>query len=499
MAVLISWMLALHAQREGVERTAIGAAKVADSIYADAERVLSEIEATDTTPCSPENIEQMFDLHLRFLRVDNIAYGLGDNITCTAFGAKNVKDAFGPPDWVQPDGLTVNVNWEGGLVDQLSGRGPILVMRRGGYDVLIDQRQLYDDLYWTEWPMTFTVSTQNGLPLYPTESREGGDLRTAGDGVAVELHSKFWIVTARAERITIGAHLSARKSTLTLLVAAIMLPFASGGYWLLLRRRSLDSELSTAIRQGELFVEYQPIVSLSSRTCVGAEALVRWRRPDGQIVRPDVFIPIAEDTGIAGQITDLVIKTTVKELAGFLQQERSFYVSINASAGEISSGQILTALQRGLKGSTVDPAQICIEATERSFVEIEGAAATIAELRRRGHRAAIDDFGTGYSSLRYLQDLPMDTLKIDKAFIDTIGTGAVTRSVTGHIIRLAKCLDLNLVAEGVETEVQAAFLRKEGVHAAQGWLFARPLPCAEFIDFCRKHRTDAAETALPAA
>ncbi|MFT0860902.1 EAL domain-containing protein [Ancylobacter sp. G4_0304] len=241
--------------------------------------------------------------------------------------------------------------------------------------------------------------------------------------------------------------------------------------------------MAAAVRHREFPVHYQPIIELETGRCIGAEALVRWRRPDGTMVRPDEFIPLAETSGLIMPITDQVIERVVSDLNQMLVADRSLHVAINLCAEDISTGRFLPVLAAALDHTGIWPEQILLEATERGFVDVEGARRTLIEARRIGHGTAIDDFGTGYSSLQYLQTLPLNALKIDKSFVDTIGKVTATSSVTNHIIDMAKALNLLVVAEGVERQDQADYLNERGVELAQGWLFAKPLPADDFIAF----------------
>jgi sensor c-di-GMP phosphodiesterase-like protein len=268
--------------------------------------------------------------------------------------------------------------------------------------------------------------------------------------------------------------------------------------WLSRRRLSPLGELSIAVQRREFIVHYQPLIELKTGICVGAEALVRWRRPDGQMVRPDLFIPLAEENGLIEEITDQVIYATIAELKTVLLADRSLHIAVNLAADDIKSGRILPVIQAVLENTGILTQQIWLEATERGFMDVKSARATIEEARRRGHSVAIDDFGTGYSSLQYLQELPLDALKIDKSFIDTIGTDSATSSITPHIIDIAKSLDLYIVAEGIERQEQADYLIERGVQYGQGWLFSKALPAAEFIALNnnRKRRRGAAPTVI---
>ncbi|MFN4162568.1 MAG: EAL domain-containing protein, partial [Stenotrophomonas sp.] len=253
--------------------------------------------------------------------------------------------------------------------------------------------------------------------------------------------------------------------------------------WLSRRRLSLQAELATAVRKREFFMHYQPIIELDTGICVGAEALVRWSRPDGSQVRPDLFIPLAEEHGLIEALTDQVIELVIADMRALLVQDRSVHIAINLSAGDVSSGRALKVLSARLAGTGIHPQQIWLEAPERGFIDVQRARNTLALARRAGHCVAIDDFGVGYSSLQYLQQLPLDALKIDKSFIDAIGTDSATSPVTSHIIDMAKTLGLFTVAEGIETPAQLAYLQARQVEFGQGWLFSRPLPPEAFVAF----------------
>lgn len=158
-----------------------------------------------------------------------------------------------------------------------------------------------------------------------------------------------------------------------------------------------------------------------------------------------------------------------------------FHLDINLSAADLHSDDTLDLLNELLTKTNANPRNIVVEATERGFVNANVAQGLIAKMRERGVKVAIDDFGTGYSSLSYLESFSIDFLKIDKSFVDKIGTDAPASQVVMHIIQLAKALNMKMVAEGVETEAQAKFLRENGVQYAQGWLFGKPVAMDELM------------------
>jgi sensor c-di-GMP phosphodiesterase-like protein len=248
------------------------------------------------------------------------------------------------------------------------------------------------------------------------------------------------------------------------------------------QRQSLGGELHGALRRGELKVLYQPIFDLNTRLCVGAEALVRWRRPDGTLTSPDLFIPLAENTGQIRQITDFVLQQLLEQLGQLLRANPHLYVSVNLAACDVMAPRIGRVTAKLLALHRVAPRQIAFEVTERGLVDVVVARNHLQALRDRGHQVLIDDFGTGYCSLAYLQTLPVDCLKIDKAFIDALGHDAASSGVAPHIIRMAHALQLRVIAEGIEFESQALLLKSEGVIYGQGWLFARPLTASKFTE-----------------
>jgi sensor c-di-GMP phosphodiesterase-like protein len=238
----------------------------------------------------------------------------------------------------------------------------------------------------------------------------------------------------------------------------------------------IAAQLKNALlRDRELFLVYQPIVDLASGQWKGAEALLRWKRPDGEFVSPDVFIEIAEKNGLIGLITRKVIRTIQKDAALFLNAHPGFFISINASSSDLQQDALSQQLAHATRSMGIAPSAMRIEATERTFIDTQAARKGIARLREMGHPIAIDDFGTGYSSLSYLATMNVDGLKIDKSFVATIGTGAVTAEVVPHIIEMAKSLKLRMVAEGVETQEQADYLHARGVQMAQGWHYSRAI------------------------
>ena len=260
---------------------------------------------------------------------------------------------------------------------------------------------------------------------------------------------------------------------------------------LLRRRLSLQGELERSLQKDEFEINYLPVIELKTGRCVGAEALICWRQPGGKRVRPDLFIPLAEDTGLIEPMTEWLMKKIRSEIGALLQQDRSQHIAINLSPGHFESERILQSSSRIFGNSGILPEQIIYEITERGLIDDEDARAkTIMQrLQSRNSEIALDDFGTGYSSLSYVESFPLDYLKIDKRFVDTVGVDALNAGLLDTIIDMAHHLELRTIAEGVETGQQADYLLSRDVDYAQGWYFSRALPAAEYIKFVRTNNS----------
>jgi sensor c-di-GMP phosphodiesterase-like protein len=254
---------------------------------------------------------------------------------------------------------------------------------------------------------------------------------------------------------------------------------------MLRRRLSLQGELERSLRRNEFEINYQPVVDLESGRCIGAEALISWIQPGGKVVRPDLFIPLAEDTGLIEPMTEWLMKQIRLEMEGLLADNRDLHIAINLSPVHFESEKILGTSSRIFGSSAIQPDQLVYEITERGLIKEDNETARIVmkKLRGRSSRIALDDFGTGYSSLSYVSSFPLDYLKIDKSFVSAIGTDALMSGLVDSIIDMAKRLDLKIIAEGIETPGQDAYLGERGVDYGQGWYYSRAMPAMDFIDF----------------
>ncbi|BBU27225.1 cyclic diguanylate phosphodiesterase [Burkholderia sp. THE68] len=462
---------------------------------------LGEIGKVAAAPCSPPYLKELRRIALTHEQVrDAGAYDRDGRWQCSSLlGAVSAGVLDGltlpPPDWRSRDGMMA---WYG--LARLPGGKVSLVMGRDGFYIAADPSLYVDTL-------DPNGDRSGGVGIINTDVSRVIATTPATDAAAVLAVYRApppardddspYIVRRSASMplavVVSAPHQSLRQRVRTLpwgwLLGGVAagLAFAGWAAFFIVRRLSPRGQLSDAVRRHQFIVAYQPIVDLATRRCVGAEALVRWKYHD-RIVRPDHFIPLAEHRGLIQAITDQVLDTILLELGDFLKRYPEYYVSVNLSAPDLTTHRFLEVLGPALARQGVRPAQIRIEATERSFLDADAAKEVISAFRDAGHAVYLDDFGTGYSSLSHLQNFRIDGLKIDKSFVDTIGQDAASSSVASHIIDMAATLDVQVIAEGIEREEQAAYLHARGARFGQGWLFSAPLSAAEFIRYAGRMR-----------
>lgn len=258
------------------------------------------------------------------------------------------------------------------------------------------------------------------------------------------------------------------------------------------RDRSLISLLKKALAANKLTLVYQPVVNLGDEKIIGFEALIRWEITKGDFVPPDLFVARAEAAGIGHKITGYVLDRVVEEMGDLLRQQRSLYINVNITAGDLQTPRFMQTLEARLSDAKIKPQQIGLELTERTAVDFAKASEGIKLLREKGHKVYIDDFGTGYSSLAYLGELQVDAIKIDKAFTRNVGDEAAAVSIVPQIIAMAHQHGLGIVIEGIETEAQARYLRDICSNLfGQGWLFGKPIDAKSvhsLVGFSNKKR-----------
>ena len=252
-------------------------------------------------------------------------------------------------------------------------------------------------------------------------------------------------------------------------------------------RRKLENDLRFAVRRDELQICYQPIADLARRRMVGAEALIRWNHPQKGLISPELFIPMAEETGAIANIGLWMVEAVCQQLAAWKKQGADYYISINVSARQIPDGMPPITLIETVNRYGVEPAKLVIEITESVFMgNSEAAQIWLDAVHELGFRIYLDDFGTGFSSLSYIKRFPVDVLKIDKSFVRDMSEDNNDRALVGAIINMAGSLGLEVVAEGVESRQQLELLEKAGCQCVQGFYVSRPVAAGEIEDMARR-------------
>lgn len=254
-------------------------------------------------------------------------------------------------------------------------------------------------------------------------------------------------------------------------------------------RIELVKRLREAVDKEHLSVFYQPKIDMASRRIVGVEALVRWIDEDGSIIGPDQFIPVAEDTGLIIPISNFVLKTACTQLKRWHDMGMTeLQLSVNLSGKQLQSPDLMDYILSVIDETGIPSHLLELELTEQVFIEnIKSHTNFMHAVREEGVTLAIDDFGVGYSSLSYLKHFPVNVLKIDRSFVQDLPDDKDDATITQTIINLANSLDLELVAEGVETEEQVSFLTERGCIIGQGFLFSRPIPSSEMTELLTRY------------
>jgi diguanylate cyclase (GGDEF)-like protein/PAS domain S-box-containing protein len=254
-------------------------------------------------------------------------------------------------------------------------------------------------------------------------------------------------------------------------------------------RLLIERSLHHAFERQEFVVHYQPMTNLLTGNIVGAEALIRWNHPERGLIAPDDFIPIAEECGLILPIGEWVLRTAVNQMKEWHVDHGPLRVAVNLSARQFQQRDLTAMIERILMESHYPAELLDVEITESTAMQnADISLAVMKRLKQMGVRISIDDFGTGYSSLSYLKRFPIDTVKIDQNFVRDLSDVSNDGAIITAVISMARALNLRVVAEGVETEAQLAFLRKENCEVVQGFLHSRPVPAAEFESSLRRLR-----------
>ncbi|GGI54396.1 GGDEF domain-containing protein [Oxalicibacterium solurbis] len=309
---------------------------------------------------------------------------------------------------------------------------------------------------WTANDLEFRITCSVGITLYPNDGRDAETLLKHADSAMYK--------AKELGRNMFQYYSAEMNSTVT-------------------DRLELLNRLRQAIPNDELVLHYQPKLNLASGEIIGVEALIRWNSPHSGLVSPGAFIPLAEETGLIIPIGEWVLQTACRRNRAW--QDAGYppvVISVNLSPRQLARGDIVQQVERVLAETGLDAQWLELEITESVMAtDVEKSFAMLTELRAMGVRISLDDFGTGYSSLSYLKRFPVDTLKIDQSFVRDIAIDGNSAAIVRAIVSLGHNLNLNVLAEGIETAEQSALLRQNGCNEGQGYLISRPVPEQDFL------------------
>lgn len=332
-------------------------------------------------------------------------------------------------------------------------------------------------------------------PMFARVHSEGGMLLTESPGAAEQINlNDAFVGRARSERYGISAFVILPRlrdsaayrdlSKISLFVPAaialLIITFAA----LIPRRQPANpvADLQRAIESGQIVPYFQPVVDIRSGRLVGAEVLARWRKPDGSLVMPGSFIPLAESSGLIIDITKRLMRQVCADVGPAIGRRPGFKIGFNFTAVLFSNRNIIRDVRSVFAGSPIALSQVVLELTEREpIADLTETRQVIAALQGIGVRIAIDDVGTGHSGLSYMLKLGVDIIKIDKMFVDALGSDSKSVTIVETLVDLARNMRMDIVAEGVENFEQVAHLREIGIRSAQGFVFAPPLPGSAFL------------------
>ncbi len=444
----------------------------------------ADAAATFESRCSPDLVAALLDNSLASLLVRRFdLHQPGVAQKCGPQGLQTTEPFSAP---LRP-GLSLVAG------QQIAGKPLFMLAAPGGVAVLAtldDNALALPQLPWAEHaaaPAVRVVVTGDGargLLLTPARQARGTPL-PALRAQAASSHYPLGVVADvdKAEFMRAAARQALAAAASAFGLALLFVAFT----WrrTMLRARLLH-RIERALRKRQFVPFVQPIVDLRTGRCVGGEVLMRWNHPQRGILGPGEFIEEAERTGLILGMSELTMQLAAHRLAALAQADPSLYFSFNVTPGQLRLPDFAQTLGEIFRADTIPRQQVLLELTERDFMDPLATGKLVA-LRADGWRIAIDDFGTGQSSLATIEKLPIDRIKIDRAFVSTVDERTVNRPVLDAIIGLARELNVALIAEGIETRSQWDYLAARGVACAQGYLMAKPMPIPDFVQWAIKH------------
>jgi len=489
LLVYVMWQQTVIVEEERLVRLSEDLAAQTESAIVDARDLLERLNQRDFEPCSQDHLLTLQNEALSRTHLRAIGYWEAADRLCGAGLVQGQRLTPQRASRIYDSGV---VAWWPSA-DTTAGDVALFLMRLGNHDVAIDPRLLITPgqldgkrvALWVEGLKMSAFPPEGDFPE-PAQLPKGLMVDQERDQiisrislgslfpievVAIQSFDDFWD-RYRLPLAAIGG------IGLLLMLAWI------GLVWRVLNRQlSLENALRSAMDSGRVHAVYQPVVDLQTGRCVGAEVLARWTEKNGESISPEIFVPLAEKAGLGTRLTITVLEETLAHLADWPGDDGLVY-HLNLTEQDLVVPHFSGHLQKKLERYKIAPERIALEITERALLDCDQIRQKVRDFRRRGHAIAIDDFGTGFSSLAYLQKFELDTLKIDKTFVDSLQTESVTSSVIGPIIDLGRTLGLEIIAEGIESADQVAWLTERGVKYGQGYWVSPPMEGEAFRKWC---------------
>lgn len=457
-----------------------------EAFLKNGEKKLDEINSLSLSTCSADTIDKLKLLNFNHSLIKNIAWlDKDNNEICSSMHGRHQDKLEG----VKPYILLNSVNyWFNQIADQSNPKSHHFVMGKGNSRINMHLNIIFNSyLKMRPYLKAQILSKDRVVSSSKLTNMTSLSLLNEDEWKVKKTMSSFESFSVIVARNKGNINLTILESFIDYLkvmsLVSILLCFFLYCF-VKKRQKSFKLKMVEGFKKDEFIPYFQPIIDAKTRKCVGAEVLTRWIRSDGEFISPMEFIPAAERYGLITTLTQRIIVKALKGVGLFLAQHPEHYISINLSLDDLNDNSVYNLLIKEIKHYKLSSRQIRIELTERQFIDRECSISALHRYREAGFKIYVDDFGTGYSSLAYLKDLPLDTLKIDKVFVDSLVDKSASSSVTKHIIDMAKTLNLDLVAEGVETEQQSKHLQALGVNVMQGWLYSKALPSVDWILFC---------------
>jgi len=449
----------------------------------ESRNTLAVVNASDERPCTPGDLRALRLLSFETENLRDVGRVRDGRIICTAlWGTLTPPVLLEPPHLVLADGDALwenaeNVGPNRIKVDMVVRGTAIVVTAPTAFRRHEKPADGLSALVWTHDRKYIYRAFGDTAPL----SRRGIDRASWHDFAPQRVTS---LCSGEVDIcVTAGlADISVLRQPVPALLAVGGLGALTGssiGLAVLFRRNgraSLPQQIRRAVAEGRLDVVYQPLRLVRTGQLVGAEALARMHDDDGNPIPTEIFIKVAEEIGVIGDVTHFVVHRTLADMAGRLRGRGDFHLGVNISVSDILDRTFIGYLRREIARVGVPPNRIVLEITERSTADHERLLEHLQDLRRDGFELFIDDFGTGYSNLAYLARLPINGIKIDRMFTEAIGKDAVSSTIVESICSIARELGLILIVEGIETQAQADYIQALHPEAiGQGWLYGKPV------------------------